>query len=66
MKSLSQQLAELSVRAKTAEDRITATEAQSATYPATQLQRLPKDTPAFQTFRRRLHALPPSPTPRKP
>jgi len=48
------------------EDRITATLAQIATYPASQLQRLTKDTPAFQTFRRRLLALPPSPTPRKP
>jgi len=48
------------------EDRITATVAQIATYPASQLQRLTKDTPAFQTFRRRLLALPPSPTPKKP
>jgi beta-barrel assembly-enhancing protease len=46
------------------EDRITATESQIATYPASQLQRLTKDTPAFQTFRRRLLALPPSPTPK--
>ena len=45
------------------ESRITATQAQIATYPAAQLQRLTKDTPAFQTFRRRLQALPPSPTP---
>ena len=48
------------------ESRITATEAQIATYPASQLQRLTKDTPAFQTFRRRLLALPPSPAPKKP
>ena len=48
------------------EDRITATEAQIAKYPSSQLQRLTKDTPAFQTFRRRLLALPPSPTPKKP
>jgi predicted Zn-dependent protease len=48
------------------EDRITATEAQIAAYPASQLQRLTKDTPAFQTFRRRLLALPPSPPPKKP
>lgn len=48
------------------EDRITATEAQIAKYPASQLQRLTKDTPAFQTFRRRLLALPPSPTPKTP
>jgi predicted Zn-dependent protease len=46
------------------EDRITATEAQIAKYPASQLQGLTKDTPAFQTFRRRLLALPPSPTPK--
>jgi predicted Zn-dependent protease len=46
------------------ENRITATEAQIATYPASQLERLTKDTPAFQTFRRRLLALPPSPTPK--
>ena len=48
------------------EDRITATLAQIATYPASQLQRLTKDTPSFQAFRRRLLALPPSPTPKKP
>jgi len=48
------------------EDRITSTTAQIATYPASELQRLTKDTPAFQTFRRRLFALPPSPTPKKP
>ncbi len=47
------------------ESRITATQAQIATYPAAQLQRLTKDTPAFQTFRRRLLALPASPTPKK-
>jgi predicted Zn-dependent protease len=48
------------------EDRITATEALIARYPASQLQGLTKDTPAFQTFRRRLLALPPSPTPKAP
>jgi predicted Zn-dependent protease len=48
------------------ESRITATRAQIATYPASQLQGLAKDTPAFQTFRRRLMALPPSPAPKKP
>jgi predicted Zn-dependent protease len=48
------------------ESRITATQAQIATYPAAQLQRLTTDTPAFQTFRRRLLALPPSPAPKKP
>ncbi|HEX5818590.1 MAG TPA: M48 family metallopeptidase [Gemmatimonadales bacterium] len=47
------------------EDRIAHTEAQIATYPASQLQRLSKDTPAFQTFRRRLLAMPPSPAPKK-
>ncbi len=47
------------------EDRITATEAQIAKFPAAQLQRLTKDTQAFQTFRRRLLALPPSPPPKK-
>jgi len=48
------------------EDRINATMAQIATYPASQIQRLTKDTPEFQTFRRRLLGLPPSPTPKKP
>ena len=48
------------------QDRITSTEAQIATYPASQLQRLTKDTPAFQSFGRRLLALPPSPAPKKP
>lgn len=48
------------------EDRITATEAQIARYPASQLQRLSRDTPAFQSFRRRLLALPPSPPPKAP
>jgi predicted Zn-dependent protease len=46
------------------EDRITATEALIARYPASQIQRLTKDTPAFQTFRRRMLALPPSPPPK--
>lgn len=49
-----------------AEDRIADTEARIATYPASQLQRLTRDTPAFQTFRRQLRALPPSPPPRTP
>jgi len=48
------------------EDRITATEALIAQYSASQLQRLTRDTPAFQAFRRRLLALPPSPAPKKP
>ena len=46
------------------EDRITATEAQIAKYPASQLRNLTKDTPAFQSFRRRLISLPPSPAPK--
>jgi predicted Zn-dependent protease len=46
------------------EERITSTEARIATYPASQLQGLTKDTPAFQSFRRRVLALPPSPTPK--
>jgi len=48
------------------ESRITATMAQIATYPASQLRGLTRDTQAFQTFRRRLLALPPSPAPKKP
>jgi predicted Zn-dependent protease len=48
------------------EDRITATEAQIAGYAASQLQGLTNDTQAFQTFRRRLLALPPSPPPKTP
>jgi beta-barrel assembly-enhancing protease len=48
------------------EARITATEARIATYPASQLQPLRKDTQAFQTFRRRLGALPPPPAPKTP
>lgn len=48
------------------EARITTTQARIATYPAAQLQRLTRDTPAFQAFRRRLLALPVSPTPKKP
>lgn len=47
------------------ESRITATEAQIARYPASQVQGLTKDTPAFQSFRRRLLALPPSPATKK-
>lgn len=48
------------------EDRISATEARIAAYQPSQIARLTKDTQAFQTFRRRLLALPPSPTPRAP
>ncbi|HEX6316598.1 MAG TPA: M48 family metallopeptidase [Gemmatimonadaceae bacterium] len=48
------------------ESRIAATRARIATYAASQLQRLTTDTRAFQAFRRRLMALPPSPAPKKP
>lgn len=48
------------------EDRIGATRAQIATYPAGSLKGLTKDTPAFQDFRRRLQSLPPSPAPKTP
>lgn len=48
------------------EDRITATESQIAGFPAAQIQRLTRDTPAFQSFRRRLLALPPSPPVKAP
>src|SRR3972149_6071046 len=46
------------------ESRIAATAGQIATFPASQLSRLTKDTPAFQTFRRRLLAMPPPPPPK--
>ena len=46
------------------EDRITATNAQIAAYPASQLRNLTIDTQAFQQFKRRLAAMPPSPTPK--
>ena len=48
------------------EDRITATEAQIARYPASQLSRLTRDTPEFQSFRRRLISLPHAPVPKAP
>lgn len=48
------------------ESRISATEALIKAYPSSQLRGLTKDTPAFQTFRRRLLALPPPPAPKKP
>lgn len=44
--------------------RIAATEAQIAALSAPAIARLPTDSPAFQTFRRRLQALPPSLAPR--
>jgi predicted Zn-dependent protease len=46
------------------EDRIETTRAQIATYPASQVQRLPMDASAFQSFRSRLMSLPASPAPR--
>ncbi len=48
------------------ESRIKATEAQIAGYPASTLDRLARDSRAFQTFRTRLRSLPPSPAPRQP
>lgn len=48
------------------EDRIRATEALIAKYPAGELSRLAQDSKAFQNFRRRLQSLPPSPTPKTP
>ncbi|HUG28690.1 MAG TPA: M48 family metallopeptidase [Gemmatimonadales bacterium] len=47
-----------------AEDRIASTEALIAKYSAAQLRGLTLETAAFQTFRRRLLAMPPSPAPR--
>jgi predicted Zn-dependent protease len=49
-----------------AEDRIAETEALIAAYPASQLRGLRKDVASFQTFRRRLLALPPPPPVKKP
>ena len=49
-----------------AQDRITATEAQIATYTAAQLRGLQMDSQAFRTFRNRLLAMPPSPKPKTP
>ena len=46
------------------EDRITATNAQIATYSASQLRNLTVDTQAFQQMKRRLASLPPSPVPK--
>ena len=46
------------------EDRIQATTDLIAKYPANKLKGLTKDTPEFQDFRKRLMALPPSPTPK--
>ena len=49
-----------------AADRVTATEALIAAYPPNALRALTKETTAFQAFRRRLLALPPSPTVKTP
>lgn len=46
------------------ESRITATLKQIAAYPSAQLQGLQVDSDAYQSMRRRLNALPPSPTPK--
>lgn len=46
------------------EDRIAATKALIARYPASQLRGLTKDTREFQSFRSRIKSLPPSPEPR--
>jgi len=46
------------------ESRIVATERQIAAYPPAQLRNLKIDTDAFQQMKRRLNALPPSPTPK--
>lgn len=46
------------------ESRITTTLKQIAAYPPAQLQGLQVDSDAYQTMRRRLAALPPSPTPK--
>lgn len=48
------------------ESRIAATESQIASFQASRLQGLTRDTPAFQSFRRRLLALPPPPAVKKP
>ena len=48
------------------EDRISATKAQIATYPASALKGLTRDNSSFQSFRRRLQSLPPSPAPKAP
>lgn len=48
-----------------AEDRITASEARIAAYPASQISRLTRDSKAFQDFQRRLRSLPASPAPRR-
>jgi predicted Zn-dependent protease len=47
------------------EDRIGATKALIATYPAGQTTGLTKDSPNFQSFKKRLMALPPSPAKKK-
>jgi predicted Zn-dependent protease len=47
-----------------AEDRITATTKQIASYPVAQVRNLVVDTESFRALKRRLAQLPPSPTPR--
>jgi predicted Zn-dependent protease len=47
------------------EDRIATTKALIATYDPAILRSLPTDSRNYQTFRARVHSLPPSPTPRK-
>jgi predicted Zn-dependent protease len=48
------------------ENRIRDTDALIAAYPPSQIRGLLVDTKEFQTFRRRLQSLPPSPTPKTP
>ncbi len=48
-----------------AEDRIASTQALIDRYSAAQLRGLTQETAAFQTFRRRLLAMPPSPAPKR-
>jgi predicted Zn-dependent protease len=48
------------------EDRIAATEEEIKRYSADQLRGLTKDAAAFQTFRKRLMSMPPSPKPKQP
>jgi predicted Zn-dependent protease len=47
------------------EDRITATRAMIAKYDPAIIRSLATDSPNFQTFKRRIRSLPPSPTPRQ-
>ncbi|MCR4341481.1 MAG: M48 family metallopeptidase [Gemmatimonadaceae bacterium] len=47
------------------EDRLVRIQARIAQIPAAQLSRLARDSQNYQTFRRRLNSLPPSPAPRR-